>query len=248
MSMELFLEIHREMPRQGPGDRDSSRWAFESLGDLPNGVRVLDIGCGPGAQTVDLARWVEPLGGEVFALDFFDQYLDEARRNVEQAGLQNVTFHKGDMKAIPFEDASFDVIWSEGSIYIMGFENGLKEWKRLLKPGGVLAVSEISWLREDSPGEVRAFWAEGYPAMQTIDGNLQIAERCGWRVLDHFTLPPKAWLANYYDPLEQRFDALKAKYMDNPSALALLAAEASEIGLYRKHPDCYSYEFFIMQL
>lgn len=245
--MELFLEIHRDTPRQGPGDRESTRRAFESIGSIPQGVRVLDIGCGPGAQTIDLARLVEPMGGQVVAVDFFDQYLEEARRNVGKAGLHNVTFQKGDMKALPFEDASFDIVWSEGAIYIMGFENGLKEWKRLLKPGGALAVSEISWLRDDVPDEVSSFWAEGYPAMQTIDGNLKIVERCGWRVLDHFTLPPQSWLANYYDPLEKRLDALRSKFANNAGALELLAAEATEIALYRNNPDCYSYEFFVLQ-
>ncbi len=125
----------------------------------------------------------------------------------------------------------------------MGFENGLTEWKRLLKPGGAIAVTEISWLKDDIPETAQEFWAEGYPAMQTVDGNLEIAERCGYRVLDHFTLPETAWMDEYYAPLEKRFPLFEKR----EGGEELIAMEKAEIDLYRNHSDCYGYEFFILQ-
>jgi len=243
MDMDLFFELHSNMPRQGPGCEPATRRAFECIPNIPQGVRVLDVGCGPGAQTVDLARLVEPFGGEVVAVDFHEQFLAEAGQSAEQAGLKNITFQHADMNALPFDDASFDIIWSEGAIYIMGFENGLTKWKRLLKPGGTIAVTELSWLKEEAPDEARKFWDEGYPAMQTIAGNLEIAERCGYRVLDHFTLPESAWLDNYYGPLEKRLERFK----NREGGEELIAMETAEINLYRSHSDCYGYEFFILQ-
>lgn len=243
MTMDLFLELHSDMPRQGPGSFESTRRAFECIPNIPQDVRVLDIGCGPGAQTIDAAKLVEPFGGEVIAVDFYEKYLKEAQEATERSGLQNITFQQADMNALPFDEASFDIIWSEGAIYIMGFENGLNEWKRLLKPSGAIAVTEISWLKEEVPDNAREFWAEGYPAMQTVAGNLKIAERCGYRVLDHFTLPESAWLDNYYGPLEKRLELFETREGGDE----LIAMEKAEIELYRNHSDCYGYEFFILQ-
>jgi len=243
MNMDLFLELHSDTPRQGPGCFKSTRRAFESIPNISKGVRVLDVGCGPGAQTLDLAKLVEPLDGEVVAVDFYEKYLKEAQQSVEQSGLKNITFQQADMNALPFDDASFDIIWSEGAIYIMGFEKGLMEWKRLLKPGGTIAVTEISWLKEAAPEPVREFWAEGYPALQTVEGNLDIAKRCGYRVLDHFTLPESAWLDNYYTPLEKRFPLFEKQ----DGGEELIAMEKAEVELYRNYSDCYGYEFFVLQ-
>src|SRR5262249_11799155 len=60
---------------------------------------------------------------------------------------------RASMSALDFPDASFDLIWSEGAIYVMGFAEGLRAWKRLLKPHGAIAVTELSWLGPDIPEE-----------------------------------------------------------------------------------------------
>ena len=247
MNMELFMEIHSGMPRQGPGSNASTRRAFELIADIPQGVRVLDIGCGPGQQTLELARLVQPFGGSVTAVDLYRQYLEQLCCSADKAGIKNITVVNADMCSLPFDDASFDLLWSEGAIYIIGFEKGLTEWKRLLKPGGVLAITELSWLNENVPDDVRAFWAEGYPAMQTVAANLAIARRCGYRIPGHFILPEHAWFDDYYNPLEARIAMLKKKYAGDSEATALLETETKEMKLYRNHSDCYGYGFFILQ-
>jgi ubiquinone/menaquinone biosynthesis C-methylase UbiE len=243
MNMDLFLELHRDIPRQGPGNDESTRRAFKSIPEIPEGVRILDIGCGPGAQSLELARLAEPFEGKVVAVDFFEQYLDEARRRATQSGLNNITFQKADMNNLPFDSGSFDLLWSEGAIYIMGFENGLTGWKRLLKPGGALAVTEISWMTNHLPETVRTFWSENYAAMQTVEENLKTTQACGYRVLNHFTLPERAWFDEYYTPLEKRL----ALFSGRTGYDELIAMEKAEIELYRNHSDCYGYEFFVLQ-
>ncbi len=86
MNMDLMLELHRNMPRQGPGNSESTRRAFKSVPKTPKGVRIRDVGCGPGAQTLDLARLAEPIGGQVVAVDLYEQYIAEARLRAEQCG------------------------------------------------------------------------------------------------------------------------------------------------------------------
>ena len=73
------------------------------------------------------------------------------------------------MRQLEFAPGSFDLIWSEGAIYNIGFRAGLEAWRPLLVKGGCMAVSEATWLTEDRPAEARAFWQEGYPALMVTD-------------------------------------------------------------------------------
>lgn len=243
--MDLFFELHKDLPREGPGDNASTARAFAMIPGLPPRPRILDIGCGPGKQTFVLAA---RSGGHVTALDKHRPFLDELTRLVSQAGLaRRIAPLEGDMAALDFADESFDLLWSEGAIYILGFERGLREWKRLLKPGGGLAVTEISWLVENPPAEALAFWGREYPQMKSVAENLEIVERCGYRLLDHFTLPQSAWWEQYYTPMEVRLEMLRAQNAANPEALRLLDESQAEIDLYRKFSDAYGYEFYVMQ-
>ena len=63
----------------------------------------------------------------------------------------------GDMTQLTFADETFDAIWSEGAIYNIGFGKGLSEWRRFLKPGGIIAVTDASWLTLDRPSEIADF-------------------------------------------------------------------------------------------
>jgi ubiquinone/menaquinone biosynthesis C-methylase UbiE len=110
----------------------------------------------------------------------------------------------GDMKALNYEDGSFDLVWCEGAIFIIGFEKGLREWKRLVKDNGYLVVSELAWLQLNAPEEVKQFFVQVYPAIKTINGNLEIIKKTGYRVINHFVLPTKSWWTHYYKPIEAK--------------------------------------------
>jgi ubiquinone/menaquinone biosynthesis C-methylase UbiE len=243
--MELFFEIHKDLPREGPGDNASTARAYALIPGLPLRPRILDIGCGPGQQTLVLAA---RSGGQVTALDNHRPFLDGLARLVGQAGLeQRVTLREGDMTALDFPEASFDLLWSEGAIYIIGFGRGLREWKRLLRPGGCLAVTEVCWLSDDRPAEALDFWQREYPQIRSVAENLEIVAQSGYTVIDHFTLPQSAWWDEYYTPLQARVEQLRGKYAVDAEAQKLLAATQEEIDIYRKYADTYGYEFFILQ-
>ena len=109
------------------------------------------------------------------------------------------------MLCIELPDESFGVVWAEGSIFVIGFDRGLEEWRRLIRPGGFLVVHDLAWLRPDRPEELRAYWSEAYPPMRGIFQNLAAIPPSGYGVLRHFPLPEDAWWLEYYEPLEKRF-------------------------------------------
>jgi serine/threonine-protein kinase HipA len=140
---------------------------------------------------------------------------------------------------------SIDLIWSEGAAYILGFEESLTRWGTLLKPGGLMGVSECSWLADCPPEEPRAFWRLAYPTMGTIDQNCRRAENAGLTVLDTFVLPESAWWADYYTPLLARMALLRPTA--DASLTALLDETEREIDLFRRFGHCYGYVFYVLR-
>ena len=151
------------------------------------------------------------------------------------------------MFELDLDPASFDVIWSEGAIYIIGFERGLCEWKPLLKTGGYLAVTELTWLKPDPPGEIKAYWNENYPGMKMVEENLAIIQAAGYRQVGHFILPDSSWWDDYYTPLEKRIVMLVEKFKDDDEAMALLRESQRESDLHKIYAEWYGYVFYVMQ-
>jgi SAM-dependent methyltransferase len=241
----LFQEIHTGLPRESPGDAGSTRRAFLTIRGLPAAPRILDVGCGPGAQTLDLAAVTR---GRICAFDTHRPYLDEVHARAQAARVADrVQIVQASMVAIPFAAESFDLIWAEGSIYIAGFESALRAWRGLLRRGGFMAVSELSWLEAEAPEEPRAFWNRHYPAMQTIEQNVATANASGLNVIDSFTLPESAWWASYYGPMEARHSALRKRYANDARALADIEDSQSQIDLYRRFARYYGYVFYVLQ-
>lgn len=247
--MNYFLEFYRNTPRQGPGDDLYTRRAFEMLENLPDRLKVLDVGCGTGKQTLQLADLIE---GEITAVDCYDFFLDVLRETVMREGLEDkIKPLNASMFELPFADEAFDLIWSEGAIYILGFERGLREWKRCLKPGGYLVVSELSWLRRDIPREVFDFWTkneeEGYPGIDFIPNKIAAVENSGYRSVGHFILPESAWLENYYRPLEEQREAYLKRCKMHADACRVAEGFDRELENYKKYKDFYGYVFYLAQ-
>ena len=100
------------------------------------GQRILDLGSGTGLPALDLARAVGPTG-HVTATDLSPAMLAIAERNAREAGLGNIAFRRADGEALPFPDASFDVVTSRlGAMYFVDIQRALGEIRRILKPGG----------------------------------------------------------------------------------------------------------------
>jgi SAM-dependent methyltransferase len=239
---EIFLDVQRGLPRQGPGCAEATRRALGLCAGLAAAPAILDIGCGPGMQTLVLA---EALNGPVTAVDMQAEYLDELMARATAAGCAaRITPLRADMAALGLPGESFDLLWSEGAAYVMGVENALRAWKGLLRPGGYIGFSELVWLEEPS-GDAAAFFRQEYPAMGSVPANISLIERSGYEVAGHFTLPDSAWWDDYYTPLEAKLPKLREKYRGDEEALGLIGMTAREIAMRRACPQAYGYEFFV---
>lgn len=242
--MDYFLQIYGSLPRAGPGSDALTQRAYRSMRHLPDSPKILDVGCGPGAQTVELLR----LGaGNVTALDFLPEMIDRVNERAQDAGVSECLEPVvQDMNDMAFPDHSFDVIWSEGAIYNIGFAQGLKQFNQFLRPGGYMAVSEVVWLKNDPPAPVVEFWSE-YPEIDAVAAKLDVIEKSGYEVIEYFVFPTSAWTEEYYDPMAVRIAEKEKDWRGIPEAEAVLQEAKDEISIFRDYSDYFSYAFFVMR-
>jgi ubiquinone/menaquinone biosynthesis C-methylase UbiE len=243
--MDLFFEIHKDLPREGPGDNEYTKLALNLLNDLPKEPSVLDIGCGPGMQTVEIAKNID---GKIIAIDTHKPFLDQLRESANERNVSNrIEATEMSMFEMSFEDESFDIVWCEGAIFIIGFEKGLYEWKKYIKTNGYLVVTEVSWLRQDIPDDLKKFWESEYPDIRTIGQNIIRIEKEGYLPVGHLIIPETGWWEPYYKPLEERIKLMREKYKDDKEANEMMDDTINEIEMYRKYSEYYGNVFYIMK-
>lgn len=241
----LFYEMFTGLPRQGPGDAASTRRALSLVPGIGPATRMLDIGCGTGAQSLVLARQTP---AHIVAIDNHAPFIASLRDRARALGLaERIDARVADMRDLALPSGAFDLVWSEGAIFVVGFERGLREWRRLLAPGGHLAVTDACWTRPDPPADAVEFWRHEYPAIRTVPETLDAIVACGYETVGHFTLPPSSWWNDYYRPLQENVMAFRARHRDEPEAHALADAVQREIDVWHAAADAYSYEFFVMR-
>ncbi len=242
--LELIVNLHKNTERQGPG---STKDTLKALGflDLPDNkaLKIADIGCGSGGQTVTIAK---TLNGQIIAVDLFSEFLEELNEKSQKLGLADkiITLEKS-MGDLPFNKGEFDLIWSEGAIYNIGFERGIKLWKDYLKVGSYLAVSEITWITQSRPKEIEDFWKEAYPEIDIASQKIRQLENNGYTLAGYFYLSPDSWIENYYKPIETRFETFLTQNNNSELAQKVIADYKAEIDLYKKYKDYYSYGFYV---
>ncbi len=246
MNYDLLIDLHKGNKRQGPGGDEHTIQALQlaGLASSSEPLKVADIGCGTGASTVTLAKH---LNADITAVDLFQDFLDILNANAKKHGVANkITTLAGSMEELPFEEGGLDVIWAEGAIYNMGFAKGVEYFKRFLKPGGILAASEITWLTKERPAEIQQHWDAEYPEIATASDKIKVLEEHGFVLKGYFPLPESSWIENYYTPLENAYDAFLNKHKSD-DARAIIEAEKVEVSLYKKYQSYSSYGFYIAQ-
>ncbi len=184
---------------------------------------ILDVGCGSGVATMELARLTN---GSIVSLDIDQHELDRLDAKIEKAGLSSrVRTVKRSMRDMDFPEESFDIIWAEGSIHVVGFESGLRQWARFLKPNGFLVVHDETGDVGKKVGEIAA---------------------CGYDLVDCFALDQEIWWTEYCAPLQRLIEDMRPECAGDPQALALLDKNQREIDMFSPHSEHYHSTFFIM--
>ena len=241
--LALLADLHRHNDRLGPGGEAETLRALEMTGlDLAAPLRVADVGCGTGASALVLAK---ALRCPIVAVDLMPEFLDGLRTRAERTGLADrIETVEGSLDALPFETESLDLLWSEGAIYRGGFAEGLRMWRRFLKPGGVLAVTEISWTTDERPAEIEYHWSREYPDIATVGTKLRQIEAAGYEPLGHFMLDAACWAA-YYGPLRAGFEPFLERHAESEAARAIVEAEGREMQLHEQYGSYFNYVFYV---
>ncbi|OFX83368.1 MAG: hypothetical protein A2W99_11830 [Bacteroidetes bacterium GWF2_33_16] len=242
---EIFYEVFSNLPRQGPGDIMLTIKALNIIKQEINIEQILDVGCGSGFQAIAIAL---NSSAEITAVDNYQPFLDEINKQLVEMGINDrLKTVCQNMNSLDLPLGKYDVIWSEGSIYITGFENGLNNWRKFLKPKGFMVISDANWFKSNPPDELKDFWKNEYPGMMTVEENKKLIKKCGYEIIDSFSLSANGWMNNYYYPLEKNVYKARKKYINNSEALNIINGVQIEIDLFKKYADYYGYMFYVIQ-
>jgi len=241
---QLLIDLHKGANRQGPGgDAETEKALTLAMIDKKEPLKIADIGCGTGASALLLARLMK---AQITAVDFLQDFLEVLENRAENMGLsEKITTLNCSMDNLPFDDNEYDVIWSEGAIYNIGFEKGVMDWNRYLKVGGMLVVSEITWITASRPPEIQKYWEGEYPEIDAASSKIGVLEKNGYSPTGYFVLPEYCWLDNYYRPIQDRFQDFLNRNGNSEEARAIVEWEKQEIELYKKYRNYYSYGVYI---
>ena len=239
----LICEYFSTLERQGPGSPEVTIKALSFIDNLTDDSQIADIGCGTGGQTMVIACHTP---GHITGIDLFPNFIELFNSNACKHNLQHrLNGIVGSMDNLPFQKEELDLIWSEGAIYNIGFERGLYEWRKFLKKGGYIAVSEASWFTEERPAEIDKFWKDAYPGIDTIPKKVSQMQKAGYVPVATFVLPESCWTEHFYAPQVSAQENFLLKHAGNEAAEGLVANERREAVLYNIYKEFYGYAFYI---
>jgi len=221
MNLETLKIIKKDQFRQNLNKYTCK--AFYALPRMDNPT-ILDVGCGTGVPTMELARISN---GEILATDIDQDALDLLDEKIKDNRLEDrVKTMNLSLFDLDFLDETFDIIWSEGSIFAIGFQKGLEDWRHLIKDNGFMVVHD---------------------PFQDHHQKLVAIEKCGYELLDCFLVDHRLWWLNFYQPYEKHIKYLQEKYIDNPQVQQALESEENEIKMFKNNPHGNCSIFYMLK-
>ncbi len=225
----LIANYFSVIDRQGPGGKEETLKALSFMKNLPAKPKIADIGCGTGSQTSVLASGMDC---SITAVDLLPEMVEGVKARIRRDNLEDkVTAFVGSMTELPFRPNEFDIFWAEGSIYNIGFEKGLTEWRKFIKPGGFIAVSECCWLTNKRPDNI-GYFLQNYLEIDNISNKLRIMEQAGYLPTAHFVLPEHCWTDNYFAQMETRMREFLEENNNSTAARQFVAFMKSDMLIF----------------
>ena len=199
-----------------------TRKAFNLLPKTKN-PNILDIGCGRGNCTMELARLTD---GKITGIDIDQEALNHFKKKIEKQGFSDrIEIIYRSLTDNQLQKASFDIAWAEGVIHIVGFERSLKEVFQLLKPKGYFVVHD---------------------EVKNTETKFKKLSELGFTLKNHFSLPKDAWLKTYCEPLAKRILEIRKETKDKV-LLKELERHENDIKWIKNNPDGARSMFYILQ-
>lgn len=240
----LIADFFKDLERQGPCSEEVTKQALQFIRELPYNAKIADIGCGTGGQTVTLANNTQ---GNITAIDIMPEFIEKLNSKIKQLKLSDrITTITGSMDNLPFAENELDLIWAEGSIYSIGYENGLKYCHKFLKDGGYIAVSEATWFTPERPKEIEDFWMSNYNKIDLIATKVNQMQKAGYMPIAHFVMPESTWWS-YFNPMPAIITPFLERNDYSKAAKDFISYIEYEIALYAKYKKYYGYVFYIGQ-
>ena len=238
----LIADFFKRVDRQGPGGDWETRLATSLIPDFKRKIRIADIGCGKGSQTFVLA---DEYDADIDAIDLLPEMIEGIREKSKAKGLENCVHPvQASMDALSFDKGSYDLIWAEGSIFIIGYEKGLRYWRQFLKPGGFVAVTECSWLGSKRPQKM-GWIRDNLPEINTVEHRIHQMSEAGYEPYAHFILPETCWTKNYYEPMKPAMEAFLKDHPGNAKAQSFIDRLKEEMDYYNENKDSFGNVFYI---
>lgn len=168
---DAYVHGHHESVVAQHRRRTAEEAAAFLLPHLRPGMRLLDVGCGPGTITAGLAERVAP--AEVVAIDVEPAILEDARAIARERGVENIRFEEANVYALPYDEGSFDVAYAHQVLqHLARPVAALEEMRRVLRPGGLVGVRDadyqtmVAWPRYEAIDA----WRSLYTAVAARNG------------------------------------------------------------------------------
>jgi len=222
--MKMTEEILKELDADGLRSvfLKYTRMAFESIPKLDQ-PHILDIGCGTGMPTLELARLSN---GEITGIDIDQEALDKLKIEINNNGLSDrIKIYNRSIYDSKFENESFDIIWSEGSIHLLDLKRTLTECSRIVKLNGFMVTGEAT------------NWATR---------KLKHFPRFGFKVIKKIPWESECWWTEYYAPLEMKISQLRDKY-ESVDDIKEIHRHLMEIEMVKKNPSGFDCITYVMQ-